>query len=265
MLDHLQDVQASAKLFCKGYFFSDAARILSFHGRRDMLDSIVDAGLAEGMANMTELLADFKGQLNAQVPRIHELRLKKEQEPLAFYDAAANEGADIPDNVSLAATDASTLGGTLLTRYTNRTGTVGTTATRKTSKNRRREERKRARGKKGSVYEEEYLINSVGRLIERVNSVQEDVSRLVMGLMQRRMRERAKAVQEAMASVVDLCQKSMLEVFPAESASQREQNVPVEDPGRPEGADGVHWESMEALRAKQQPPVLKSFARLGLV
>ena len=156
---------------------------------------------------MTELLAECRRQINAQVPRVRELRTKKAEDPLAFFDGDVNGGADIPDNVSLAPTDASTTGGSLFTRYTNRTGTVGTNATRRTSKNRRREERKRARGKKGSVYEEEYLVNSVGRLIDRVNFVNNEVERLVIGLMRRGMRERARAVENAMVEVVETLQR----------------------------------------------------------
>ena len=212
-LDYLTDVAAAGRIFCKGYFFADALRIVGLHQRPDLLESVVDTGLVEGMASMTELLADCKSQLNAQIPRIRELRMKKAQDPLAFFEGDVNGGADIPDNVSLATTDASTMGGTLLTQYTDRTGTVGTNATRRTSKNKRREERKRARGKKGSVYEEEYLVNSVGRLIDRINAVSAEVKRLVIGLMRRGMRERAGAVENAMVEVVDLCQGCLGEVF----------------------------------------------------
>lgn len=225
-LDYLSDVPSATRLFCQGYYFADAIRTAGLHQRSDLLTSTVDAGLVEGMASTTELLADCKTQLGAQVPRIHELRLKKAEDPLAFLEGDAGTGAaDIPDNISLAPTDASTTGGgSLFTRYTNRTGTIGTNATRTTSKNRRREERKRARGKKGSVYEEEYLVNSVGRLLQRVNSVGDEVGRLVVGLMRRGMRERAKAVDAAMEDLVALCQRAVAEVF-----SDLERNV--EDDG----------------------------------
>ena len=155
-LDYLSDIPTAARLFCKGYFFADALRTIGLHQRLDLLEPVIDAGLIEGMSSTTELLADCKSQLHAQVPRILDLRAKKAEDPLSFFDGDINGNADIPDNVSLAPTDASTAGGgSLFTRYTNRTGTVDTNATRKTSKNRRREERKRARGKKGSVYEDE--------------------------------------------------------------------------------------------------------------
>lgn len=213
---------------------------------------------------MTELLADCKSQLQAQVPRIRELRAKQAADPLAFFDGDINGGADIPDNVSLAPTDASTTGGSLFTRYTNRTGTVATSATRQTSKNRRREERKRARGKKGSVYEEEYLINSVGRLVERVNAVVDEVNRLVTGLMRRGMRERAAAVESAMVDLLELCRTCVPEVFPSETKEARSAAVEgAEGMERPRGGDGVLWDSLEG--EKRDAPVLKGFETLSLL
>jgi len=214
---------------------------------------------------MTELLAECKAQINAQVPRLRELRIKKIEEPLAFYDGDVNDGMDIPDNISLAATDASTAGGSLFTRYTNRTGTVGTNATRRTSKNRRREERKRARGKKGSVYEEEYLVNSIGRLIDRVNAVGDEVGRLVVGLMRRGMRERAKAVEGAMVEVVELCRDCVGEVFQSEDKVGQEEEKPKDqDVDRPTGGDGVLWDSMEMSQTRKEAPEVKAFERLAL-
>ena len=265
-LDYLQDVESSARLFCKGYHFADAIRILSLNNRSDLLEPVLDTGLVDGMATMVELLTECKAQLNAQVPRLRELRIKKTEEPLAFVDGNVNGGADVPDNVSLAGTEASTTGGSLFTRYTNQTGTVGTNATRKTSKNKRREERKRARGKKGSVYEEEYLVNSIGRLVDRVNVVNEEIGRLVMGLTRRGMRERAKAVESVMIDVVALCQGCLTEVYQREA-----QELPVEQrdneisDGRPKGGDGVMWDSLEEVQVRKKAPVVKDFEKLSLL
>ena len=211
---------------------------------------------------MTELLANCKTQLVKQVPRIRELRAKKSEDPLAFFNGDATESTDIPDNVSLAPTDASTTGGSLFTRYTNRTGTVGTNATRKTSKNRRKEERKKARGKQGSVYEEEYLVNSIGRLIERINLVNEEVERLVVGLMRRGMRERARAVENAMVEVVEICRDCVGEVFAeGEEKIGTERNEGNDE--RPKEGEGALWDALEEKR--REVPVMKGFKRLSLL
>ena len=263
-IDYAHDVERAASLYCKGYFFAEALRIVALKGEPKLLESVVDAELIEGSGSMTELLADCKGQIGAQVPRLRELRVKKAEDPLAFYDGI--EASDIPDNVSLAPTDTSTSAGTFMTRYTNRSGTVNTTTSRKTSKNRRREERKRARGKKGSVYEEEYLVNSIERLIERVNSIADEVSRLVEGLMRRGMRERAVAVEKAMGEVVEGCQNCINEVFQVERLQEPEKKADSDQlEVRPGGAEGVLWDSLEGGWRKKQPPAVKPFPQLSLL
>ncbi|KAL8798214.1 MAG: hypothetical protein Q9182_006859 [Xanthomendoza sp. 2 TL-2023] len=248
-LDYLHDVPSAVRCFCKGYLFTEAFRTITLSSETELLSTVFDNGLAENMASVTELLADCKAQLTAQLPRIQELREKKKEDPLAYLEGDVNEGKDIPDNVSLAPTDASTTGGSLFTRYTNRTatGTADTGTSRRSSKNRRREERKRARGKKGSVYEEEYLVNSVKRLIDRVNSVSDEAERLVEWLVRRRMVERARAVEGGMSDVVGLCEKAVKEVF----AIEEEEAEPVE------GEEGV--------QQRRDVPVVKEFGKLSLL
>ena len=266
--DHLSDIPTAASLFCKGHFYAEAHRIIALARCTDLLETVLDTGLVEGMATMTELLAEMKTQLNAQVPRIRELRAKKAADPLAFYDGDAlpeEAGVDIPDNVSLAPTDASTAGGgTLFTRYTNRSsGTLATNASRRTSKNRRREERKRARGKKGSVYEEEYLVASVWRLVEKVNTVEDEVGRLVVGLMRRGMRERARAVEGGMVEVVGLCRRCVDDVF-GEERDEKEQRARGGIEGI-NGVEGVRRDGLGGEDKKKPPPVVKAFEKLSLL
>jgi elongator complex protein 1 len=259
-LDYLDDLEGSARLLCNGYRFAEAMRQVTFRQRPELLKTMVDPGLIEASATMTELLAEMKSQLAAQVPRLRELRQKKADDPMAFLDGADGGDGDVPDNISLAPTDASTSGGTFMTRYTNRSmGTLATNATRQTSKNRRREERKRARGKKGTVYEEEYLVNSIARLVERLNDVGDDISRLIEGLMRRSMRERALAVQAAMDDVTAAARACMDEVF----ASSDDSSMQKAGQARPWGGEGVLWEAMTS--GKQETPILKSFERLSLL
>ncbi|KAL4889007.1 IKI3 family-domain-containing protein [Aspergillus ambiguus] len=273
--EHLHDITGAARLYCRGARFADATRLLAAHGKQSLIPEIVDAGLADSMGSMTDLLADFRGQLNAQVPRVRELRERRAADPLAYFGGdptTGDLGADIPDNVSLAPTDASTLAGrTMYTRYTGKT-----TASRQTSRTRRREERKRARGKKGTVYEEEYLVNSVRRLIERVNSTVAETEGLVDALLRRGMRERAAAIEKAMQEVLKLCAESREEVF---DVSAQQTTTPGDDPqadvdaGEPlkaRGSQGVFYESITSTETggtnvKEVPPVkeLKASALLS--
>lgn len=277
MLDYLFDIETSARLLCKGCYFSEAIRTVVHRGQPDLITAVIDPALIERSADMTEFLAEMKSQLLAQVPRLRDLRLKKAEDPMSFFDNMDDSaGANIPDNISLAPTD-TTSGGTFMTRYTQQTGTVNTQATRKTSKNKRREERKRARGKKGTVYEEEYLTNSIERLIERINSTQEEIQRLVEGLVRRRMRERADAVSNAVAEIVHMCNEVVGEMYdgPGAAAQAGQGGLdgmvePGTEPGegellRPTGGDATLRDSMQAVQKKREKPVVKAFNRLDLL
>ncbi|KAF2127337.1 elongator complex protein 1 [Dothidotthia symphoricarpi CBS 119687] len=269
-LDYLSDLPTAARLLCRGSYFAEATRIVTLRRHPDLITSVIDPGLIERSADMTEFLADMKSQLLAQVPRLRDLRTKKAEDPMAFYEGLDDAaGVNIPDNISLAPTD-TTSGGTFMTRYTNATGTVNTATTRRTSKNKRREERKRARGKKGTVYEEEYLTNSIERLIERINGMQDEMQRLVEGLVKRGMRERAAAVETAVGEVLEGCRKAVAEMYTPLSATPTE-GVDAAGGGegdgelRPRGGDATLWDSVQEVGRRREAPVVRAFERLSLL
>lgn len=268
-MDYLDDIRSAARLLCKGSYFAEASRVLTKKGcSASELAPIIDAGLTEKCGEILELVADCKTQLGAQVPRIEELRRKKEEDPLAFYGGdpsllADADGMDnnIPDNVSLAATDASTLGAqSLFTRYGSNAskfgGTVASNVSRRTSKTKRREERKRARGKKGSVYEEEYLVASVARLIARVNGVHDEVRRLLSGLVRRGMRDQVAKIDEVLTDICLRCSEAKVVVWQVpQDQLQGEGTHLVNGNGRPPGADGVLWDSQQENQKTEAPQV----------
>jgi elongator complex protein 1 len=266
-LDYLSSIEGAARTFCKGYFFADALHLVALKRKPELLESVIDPGLGEALASSTELLAECKGQLLAQVPRIRELRAKVLADPLAFYEGERGGDDDIPDDISVAASSKVSTNRSLFTRYTGKgsLGTVGTGVSRATSKNRRREERKRARGKKGSVYEEEYLVASVGRLIERVESVRDEVGRLVVGLVRRSMWERARAIEGSLAEVIGMCQACVPEVFRTKELPQAEMQTAEGEVYRPIGGDAVLQESIDAAGKRKEPPHVATFEKLSLL
>lgn len=292
-LDYMHDALGAAELLCKGSYFAEATRILSHPEysklqnfvSAEQLSQIVDTALTRKFGEILELIADCQTQLASQVPRIEELRDKKAEDPFAFFGGEPNvgDGVDIPDNISLAATDASTLGGqSMFTRYgggaggsqvsTKFGGTIRSDVSRKTSKTKRKEERKRAQGKKGSVYEEEYLVASCGRLIERVNGVHDEVHRLVSGLSRRALSEQAARVEEVMEAIQAGCEDAKKRVWKgvAEADGVNHGN-PVngitshhaEGQYRPTGANGVLFDSqVEAQEESQKKiPEVKAWRR----
>ncbi|KAM4066889.1 IKI3 family protein [Hirsutella rhossiliensis] len=274
-LDHLSSLETAVKCLCKGYHFAEAIRIVVQRGRPDLLETAVDGGLTEALGSTTEFLADCKSQLMAQVPRIAELRQKAAEDPLAFYEGERAGGADIPDDVSVAASSRMSTSASLFTRYTGKAGSIGTVGTgvsRATSKNRRREEKKRARGRKGTVYEEEYLVNSIRRLVERVGATAAEVERLVFALVRRGMAERARAAEALMADVVEASECAVSQVFAAPEGDQRggegmQRAGETEETGawRATGGDAVLQDWMQGKSKRLEPPVVTSMKKLVLL
>ncbi|KUI73790.1 Elongator complex protein 1 [Cytospora mali] len=271
-LEYLDSIEQAVRCLCKGYHFADAMRLVVRRNRADLLEPAVDAGLADALSSSTEFLADCKAQLKAQVPRIAELRRKAIEDPLAFYEGERPSAfADIPDDVSIAASSRTSTSASLFTRYTGKQGSVGTlgsNVSRATSKNRKREEKKRARGRKGTVYEAEYLVNSVKRLVERVEAAKDEVERLVFGLMRRGMAERARAVEALMDEVVEACIAAVKEVFgePVQQVGKDVSGMETEEDAHPmSGPDGVLAASLEAVNAPQVAPVITAFSKLSLL
>ncbi|KAL9058161.1 MAG: hypothetical protein Q9162_001885 [Coniocarpon cinnabarinum] len=257
--DYLRKIPEAARTFCKGYHFSDAIGLLALRDNSDSIGDIIDSEVAEAFSTLTELISDCRQQLSAQAPRIQELRKKKERDPLSFLEGSAEvDTGDEFDSISLAPSETSTAGGTLLTRYTgHNTGTAGTGTSRRTSKNRRREERKRARGKKGSVYEEEYLVNSVSRLIGRVNETHQDVRQTLETLCRRAMWERARALQAGFSDLIGCCEQSVQDIWECPTSLQDTDLRAGDDAvSRSLGADGVLADTREDSSRSNAPVVV---------
>lgn len=269
-LEYLDALEAAARCLCKGYEFADAMRLVVRHNRADLLASAVDVGLAEALSNSTEFLADCKAQLRAQVPRIAELRRKAVEDPLTFYEGE-RPGApvDLPDDVSVAASSHISTNASLFTRYTGKAGSVGTlgsNVSRATSKNRKREEKKRARGRKGTVYEAEYLVNSVRRLVERIVGTEAEVERLVFGLMRRGMAERARTIEALMDEIVEACRIAVREVFEGTPKGQESHQQAEGDAGSATIVGEGHPPSgTDAVLGQQVAPVITAFSKLSLL
>ncbi|SSD58387.1 probable Elongator complex protein 1 [Saccharomycodes ludwigii] len=208
-LKYLKNIKESVRLFCKSYNFDESILVCCTENRKELIEELVDPGLDEAFGIIAELLADCKGQVNSQLKRLRELREKKSQDPYAFY---GQEG-DQADDVSIAPSETSTKE-SFFTRYTGKTGgTAKTGVSRRTAKNKRREERKRARGKKGTIYEEEYLIRSIGRLVERVTQTEQDAIKTIEGLLRRHKIEQAYQIQKNFIEVLDLLRANITEIY----------------------------------------------------
>ncbi|GME69118.1 unnamed protein product [[Candida] boidinii] len=214
----LNNFTEALKLYCKDYSYEHAILLCLEEKKPELIEQVVEPAIGEGFGVVAELLADCKGQITSQLNRLRELRTKKEEDPYAFYggEGELNETAD---NVSIAASETSTKE-SFFTRYTGKTsGTAKTGASRRTAKNRRREERKKARGKKGTIYEEEYLVRSVGRLLERLENTEPEAVSLIEALLRRKQVEQAYQIQKNFIEVIELLKANIVEIY---SISERD-------------------------------------------
>lgn len=215
---YLGNLKEALRLYCNDCDFEEAILLCFDHGSKaegdaeKLLKEIIDPALGEQFGIIAELLADCSSQSKAQLKRLRELREKKQLNPFAFYNGNA-ENAENADNVSIAPTE-STLRSSIFTRYTGKSSsTAKTGSSRRTAKNRRREERKRARGKKGTIYEEEYLIRSTGRLVDRLNLTVSDAEKLVEGLVRRGMMEQAHKIQNDFVELQEFIEGHAKEIY----------------------------------------------------
>ncbi|KAJ7799963.1 pol II transcription elongation factor [Mycena olivaceomarginata] len=176
LLDYAKDVREAVIALVQGNRFSEARRIVTLTDSQPFLTEIIHPGALESRAQISEDISEMREQLRKQLQRIRELRVKKAEEPDAFYgmeDDPNLHNVDVMTDVSMPAT--------AFTRYT-----VAPTSMSKSSKRSSRSKRKieRNAGRKGTADEEEYLLKSVTKLVGRFNATQGDARELLPHLSQ---------------------------------------------------------------------------------
>ncbi|KAJ7125399.1 IKI3 family-domain-containing protein [Mycena epipterygia] len=176
LLDYAKDPREAVIALVQGNCFSEARRIATFTGSETLLIDIIHPGALESRAQISEDISEMKDQLRKQHHRTRELRVKKAEEPDAFYgmeEDANLHNVDVMTDVSMPAT--------AFTRYTV-APTSMSRSSKRTSRSKRKIERKA--GRKGTADEEEYLLKSITKLVSRFNATQGDARQLLPHLSQ---------------------------------------------------------------------------------
>ncbi|CAG8447568.1 10999_t:CDS:10 [Ambispora leptoticha] len=192
LLDYTQELEDAINLLGKSYMWDEATRICYLKNRVDLLETHIKPSVLEGYKHLIEDIEDMKEQLNKQTMRLTELLIDKENEEQLEHirnDETLENVEIFSDTSSIAVSDFS--------RYTksNTRLSVDSSRSGKSAKSRRRDERKRARGKKGSIYEKEYLFDSLRRLKERFYNMQGSISNILHFLITSKYVEKAKNLQ----------------------------------------------------------------------
>ncbi|KDR75591.1 hypothetical protein GALMADRAFT_1330461 [Galerina marginata CBS 339.88] len=178
LLDYCQDIREAVIALVQGNGFSEARRIISLNTMPELLGDVVYPASLETRAQIAEDIGEMREQIRKQVSRLRELRVKKIEEPDAFYgidDNPALQNVDVMTDVSMAPT--------AFTRYTV-APTAASRSSWRTSRSKRKMGRKVGSGRKGTVDEEEYLLRSVSKLVERFVTTQGEARSLLPHLFQ---------------------------------------------------------------------------------
>ncbi|TDL16914.1 IkappaB kinase complex, IKAP component [Rickenella mellea] len=184
-LDYAKDVNQAIATLAQGNLYSEARRLITLRDAPDLLVSTLHPAAFDTSAQILEDMTEIRTQLRKQFQRIRELRIKKEEEPDAFYgiDDPALHNVDVMTDASMPAT--------AFTRYTV-APTANSRSSKRTSRSKRKMERKVGSGRKGTVDEEEYILSSITKLSARFDAVQGDAECLLPHLMQFSKEHRAE-------------------------------------------------------------------------
>ncbi|KAI0253762.1 IKI3 family-domain-containing protein [Lactifluus subvellereus] len=247
LLDYAEDVREAVIALVQGNQFSEARRIIALHGRPEILEEIIDPAVLEARSQIAEDLVEMHEQLQKQVARLRDLRIKKVQEPEEFYGTEdfAVHNVDVM-------TDASAF--TAFTRYTTApTISAASRTTKRTSRSKRKMERKVGSGRKGTVDEEEYLLKSLTKLAGRLATTQDDAAALVPQLLRFTPAHRtaARELQNEVAAFSREMAEAFDEVWPA----------PTEDAETAVTEPPESWAARMAEREKEHERAVKAITK----
>ncbi|KAG1767483.1 pol II transcription elongation factor [Suillus placidus] len=187
LLDYAKDVRQAIHSLAQGNEFAEARRIITLHAKPELIEELVFPYALDCRAQIGDDINEMREQLRKQVARLTELRIKKVEEPDAFYnlDDPTLHNVDVMTDVSIAPTT--------FTRYTVAPSATSK-ASKRSSKTKRKMERKLGSGRKGTVDEEEYILKSVMKLVERCATTQGETRKLLPHLLQLSQAHREEGV-----------------------------------------------------------------------
>ncbi|KAJ2781720.1 putative elongator complex protein 1 [Coemansia interrupta] len=209
LLEYTEEDEDAVALLVRGSHWTEAIRSSLLRQRADLIETTVQPGIMRAYEALNEDIDEIRDALTSKCGRLREVRSKPLEMIIEHHAALASglgDGTDgpLPDNIDVMSDTTS-----LASKFSTFTGTVtnassrmtGSTA-RRISKNKRKEERRKVRGKKGSIYEESYLIDSISKLVDRVRVNQAAVREINLALVRFGKLEMAAALQSSFEAVV---------------------------------------------------------------
>lgn len=178
LLDYSKDIREAVIALVQGNHFSEARRVTTLTSNPELLADVIYSAASDSCAQIIEDINECREQLQKQLNRLRELRIKKVEDPDAFYgtEDATLHNVDVMTDVSMPATE--------FTRYTVAPTSVSRSSSKRSSRSKRKLDRKVGSGRKGTIDEEEYLFKSVSKLVSRIVTIQDEARGLLPHLLQ---------------------------------------------------------------------------------
>jgi len=204
-IEYLNEPKQAVIYFLKSGKWLEAVRLYFKHNLQSELESQIISMLISGQSRLITTIKEYMELYTKQASRLVEIRIEKQKklesgeifkmDERTLDGSTNNNNIDIlPDTMSMASKftgfTAYTLANSLMTAAT------ASVNTGKGGRKRRKLQRKMMKGKKGSIYEEGYLINSLRKTIQRLDDIHESVKSLCQALLQFNKVDEARELQE---------------------------------------------------------------------
>ncbi|ORX69138.1 IkappaB kinase complex, IKAP component [Linderina pennispora] len=197
LLEYTEEDEDALELLVKGSHWAEALRQTQMRARTDLIETTVLPGIQTAYTSLLEDIEEIREAFDTKLARLTEVRAKP-LEVLVNKNDGSLDNIDVMSDTTSMASRFSTFTATV----TNATSRVTGSTARRISKNRRKAERKKVRGKKGSVYEEAYLVDSLAKLIDRVRVHMQGVREMNLALIRFSKQALACGLQDAFALLV---------------------------------------------------------------
>ncbi|KAJ2079072.1 putative elongator complex protein 1 [Coemansia sp. RSA 988] len=201
LLEYTQEDENAVELLVRGSNWAEAMRCAAARDRADLVETTIRPGIMSAADTLRDDIAELSQSFAAKYERLKEVRAKPIEELLMTAAGGHIDSRD--ENVEVMSDTASMTSQFTTFSMTNISQTTGSTARRISKSRRKKEERKRVRGKKGSIYEEAHLVESLARAIDRVRVNQTALHDLNLALVLFDCLDIAAELQTSFLKLVD--------------------------------------------------------------
>ena len=192
-----KDTNEAIRLFCRAWEWDAAIRI-------GASDSVLLESSKTASRVILEDVDDLETTWARNLGRLGRIRAEKLRRMVFVEDESVGDNIDMFSDTS-----------SMVTRsVVSTTSLTSSNRTWKTSKQKRKQDRKKSLAKQGSIYEEDGLVNTLRKHVDRIKRMKKDVRGVLEVLIRVGEWELAKTVQNAFAKGLNVVKNGLDQAFP---------------------------------------------------